>query len=461
MLNEQRTTSHRIRFVAIRRLMTAVTGLIIFTTSTVRLPGQEAAVSLTSFSGSLLQPGAGEGDILRRFDVDLLSNGPTHFFHVTDDLRNGCPWPERFGRTGATSDPDGVQPHLVYQYDSNMYIIALPPLVVELPANPEPEATFEQAGWQMTILEKNTVEGTPAWMVEAKERRGRRQILAVSESDGGVLRAEADVFMGQGDRFMLTLVRTERKQLSPELTQPLEELQTQLISLQVALKRRPDSHNNELSQRQVDDALAGIEQMTRLATGTPLEAMVRLIRTDTEQQKKRLASSSIRAKELMDSAAPEFSLSLVGGGKLESSSLKGKTVVLHFWDYRDSPLSEPYGQTGYLEFLFNQKRKMNVEVVGISTNPDLQNTENAGRGRRSARKLSEFMRLTYPIGHDDGKLLEAFGDPRDSKGQLPLWIVLTSDGKVAHYHAGFYEVDANQGLKELEAVLSEQIKKQK
>lgn len=281
MLNKLEKTRFRTQFVALHHLVIGAALLILMAFGPGKAVGQEGTVTLTSFSGSLLQPGAGEGDILRRFDVDLLSNGPTHFFNVTDDLRNGCPWPERFGRTGATSDPDGVQPHLVYQYDSNMYVIAMPPLVVELPANPEPEATFEQGGWQMTILEKNTVEGTPAWMVEAKERRGRRQILAVSQSDGGVLRAEADVFMGQGDRFMLTLARTERKALSPELTQSIEELQTQLISLQVALKRRPDSHNSELSQRQVDDALAGIEQMTRLATGTPLEAMVRLIRTDT------------------------------------------------------------------------------------------------------------------------------------------------------------------------------------
>jgi peroxiredoxin len=421
---------------------------------------QDSGVTWTSFSGSLLQPGAGDGDILRRFEVDLVSNGPVHFFHVSDDLRSGCPWPERFGRTGKSSDSQGVQPHLVYPYDTSMYVIALPPMVVELPENAQPDATFAQGEWQMTILERNTVNGVPAWMVEARERRGRKQILAVSEVDGGVLRAEAEVFMGQGDKFMLTLARTERKQLPPEMTQPIEELETQLISLQVALKRRPDALNSELSQRQVDDAINGIEQMTRLAADTPLESLVKLIRTDTEQQKKRLASSSSRAKELMGSAAPSFSLSLVSGGALDSSSLNGKTVVLHFWDYRDAPLSEPYGQTGYLEFLFNQKRKMNVEVVGISTNPDLQNSENAGRGRRSARKLSEFMRLTYPIGHDDGKLLEAFGDPRDAKGQLPLWIVLTADGKVAHYHAGFYEVDANQGLKELEAVLSEQIKKQ-
>jgi peroxiredoxin len=234
----------------------------------------------------------------------------------------------------------------------------------------------------------------------------------------------------------------------------MPELQSQLLTLQTALKRRPDAHGSELSQRQVEDVMSGIAQLTRLATGTPLEDLVRRIRVDAEQQQKRLASAASRANELMNSPAPDFSLTLVGGGKLDASALKGKTVVLHFWDYRDAPLSEPYGQTGYLEFLFSQKKKMNVEVVGVSTNPDLQTPENLGRGRRSARKLSEFMNLTYPIGHDDGALLEAFGDPRDAKGQLPLWIVLNSDGKVVHYHAGFYEVDAAQGLKELEAILS-------
>ena len=26
-------------------------------------------------------------------------------------------------------------------------------------------------------------------------------------------------------------------------------------------------------------------------------------------------------------------------------------LVLHFWDYRDKPLRQPYGQVGYLDFL--------------------------------------------------------------------------------------------------------------
>ena len=413
----------------------------------------------STFSGSLIQPGEGDGEILRRFEADLYTIGSEHFFSVSDDLRAGCPWPDSFGLTGPAVPGDKVQPHLVYNYDGTIYLINLPPLMTALPAAIAPDTTWEHAGWQMTAVEEQTLDGVSVWIVDARERRGRQQSLTVEASSGVTLRAEADVFMGQGDQFRLTLARASSKQLEPAVGTQLSELKGQLLSLQSALKRRPDSHGYELSQRQVDDVLAGIEQTTRLSKGTPLEDLVRRMRTDAEQQQKRLASAASRANELMNSDSPAFVLDLISGTKLDSTSLKGKTVVLHFWDYRDAPLSEPYGQTGYLEFLFNQKKKMNVAVVGVSTNPDLQTAENIGRGRRSARKLSEFMNLTYPIGHDDGALLKSFGDPRDSKGQLPLWIVLAPDGKVAHYHAGFYEVDASQGLKELEAVLSELLRK--
>lgn len=415
----------------------------------------EDSVRQVSFAGSLIQPGEGKGEILRRFEVDLLSDGEQHFFHVKDDLRSGCPWPDSFGITGMTETTDRVQPHLVYSFDETVYLINLPPLIVTLPEKIEALLEWEQSGWIMTAIESGSVDNVPVWTIEARERRGRKQRLTVDAATGITVRAEAEVFMGQGDEFLLTLEKASTELLDAAVTPQISELKTQLLTLQTALKRRPDAHHSELSQRQVEDILSGIGQLSRLAKETPLEELVRQMKTDAEQQQKRLATAASRATELMNSAAPDFSLSLVSGGKLESASLKGKIVILHFWDYRDAPLSEPYGQTGYLEFLYSQKRKLNVEVIGISTNPDLQVTENTGRGRRSARKLSEFMNLTYSIGHDDGALLKSLGDPRDSKGQLPLWVVISSSGKIAHYHAGFYEVDAAQGLKELEAVLAE------
>ena len=163
-----------------------------------------------------------------------------------------------------------------------------------------------------------------------------------------------------------------------------------------------------------------------------------------------------RQEELINTAAPDFVLKLVSKGVLESQSLKGKTVILHFWQYADKPLSEPYGQVAYLEFLFNKRKQMNVEVVGVAMNPSLQQQDTSRQAIRSARKLTEFMNLSYPIGYDDGSLLQTFGDPRPAGGQLPLWVVLSPAGKVVHYHSGFYEVDVREGLKQLDGVVTAQ-----
>ena len=95
-------------------------------------------------------------------------------------------------------------------------------------------------------------------------------------------------------------------------------------------------------------------------------------------------------------------------------------------------------------------RRVPLTVIGISTNSDFQAAETTARAARSARKLAEFMNLSYEIGFDDGSLLRSFGDPRDSAGSLPLWIVISDQGKITHYHAGHYEVDPREGLKELQ-----------
>lgn len=72
--------------------------------------------------------------------------------------------------------------------------------------------------------------------------------------------------------------------------------------------------------------------------------------------------------------------------------------------------------------------------------------------------MIEFMNLTYPVAYDDGSLLRAVGDPRDTNGRLPLWIVLSAEGRVLHYHAGYYEIDPAKGLQELDGVLTSLIR---
>jgi peroxiredoxin len=417
-----------------------------------------AEVRQALFSGTLLQSEAAsddsDGDILRRFEVSLFRSDAEAFFVVADDLRHGCPWPDSYGLTGPGTSGDGVHPHLVYDYDGTTYVIPLPPLLVQLPERVAADLEWEQSGWLLHAVSETTHDGKAAWIVEAAERRGRRQTLVVDDTDGTVLKAEADVFMGQGEQFRLAVLHASDTLLDADTTAALQETQRELLAVQSGLRRRPDGFQRELSARQVTEVQEKLPRILSAAATTPLKSLVTLIETDLGQQQKRMASAANQAERWIGTAAPPFELALARGGALNSAKLTGQPIVLHFWDYRDSPLSEPYGQIGYLEFLYNQSKAGGLQVVGVSTNQELQSAEHRARGLRSIRKLAEFMNLTYPVGHDDGTLLNTFGDPREARGQLPLWIVINGEGKVVHYHSGLYEVDAAQGLKQLEEVLA-------
>ena len=438
------------RFTAVTAIVTVSFSVLACLASDI----QAESTTIVRFAGSLTQEAA-DGDVsLREFEALLLKSTVTTFFSVLDDPRDGCRWPESFGQLKA---PNGPSPHLLYSYDGSLYNIPLPQLSPTI-TDAAVGSTWSEGSWTFEIIGTTTQNGEAGFKVEARERRGRRQSLIVSENTGELIEAEQDVFMGQGQRFRMTVKRMSSKPLPDEITEQLGQLQSELLTLQASLNRRPDSQLAELSQRQVENAQSRITNLSQLAKDTPLQETVLRISRDLAQQQKRVAQAMNRREQLLQSDAPEFALNLIGNGTLKSEELNGKTVVLHFWKYSDKPLSEPYGQVGYLEFLYNKRKVNGVEVVGIAMNPSLLQAETNRSGQRSARKLAEFMNLTYPVGYDNCALLRELGDPREAGGELPLWVVVSPAGKIVHYHAGFYEVDRRQGLKDLDNVLIEQIK---
>ena len=67
--------------------------------------------------------------------------------------------------------------------------------------------------------------------------------------------------------------------------------------------------------------------------------------------------------------------------------------------------------------------------------------------------------------YDRQKLIELFhkralkfGDPRKLGAKLPLWVVIDPDGKIAHYHVGFYAIKPDEGLRPLDEAVMKQIK---
>jgi hypothetical protein len=99
-----------------------------------------------------------------------------------------------------------------------------------------------------------------------------------------------------------------------------------------------------------------------------------------------------------------------------------------------------------------------VRVYGVAVDARLRDEQERGAALRSIRKFGTFMNLGYPVLLDDGTLLKKLGDPRQLGAELPLFVLIGRDGKIVHYHVGNYEVDVNQGLKELDAAVGEALK---
>jgi len=102
-----------------------------------------------------------------------------------------------------------------------------------------------------------------------------------------------------------------------------------------------------------------------------------------------------------------------------------------------------------------------VQVYGVAVDARSAEERSAPAALKSIQKLKSFMNLSYPIAVDDGKVLARFGDPPRYGAKLPLWVVIGPDGKVAHFHAGFYKINPDEGLRELDEVLVKLIREQK
>lgn len=431
------------------RVAQKILTLVLASVSVSAVIGDDNQMSEVRFTGSLVRPQGDQPLVIRNFEV-LLLDGDRPFFCVLDDEREGCPWPESFGLFSPAGER---QPRLIVSYDQLPYSIALPFLKLRLD-DTTVGATQQVGDWALTVdgVSKSD-DGVPLLEVSARERRGRRQSLTFDPVSGRLQSASLDVFMGQGEQFSLSVTQTAATLVTAASVSSTKETIDTLLALQEQLGRRPDSQLQELSSRQVAAGRKVIEQLTTQSADTALAEAVFRIRRNLTRQQRRVEETMSSRERIVGSAAPGFQLNLIDGSQLNSASLAGKTTILHFWKYSDKPLKEPYGQVGYLEFLYNKQSANGVRVLGIATNPSLQDSQQTRQAQRGARKLQEFMNLTYPIGWDDGSLIRSLGDPRESGGDLPLWVIVGADGKVAHYHAGFYEVDRRAGLRELTEAL--------
>ncbi|MEW4530772.1 MAG: TlpA family protein disulfide reductase [Maioricimonas sp. JB045] len=371
----------------------------------------------------------------------------TAYFAITEDTGDRLPWHERLGqqRQQATDElPAGNDIQFGYRHNDRLRNVTLVPLFV-----PHEGPLTEGMRW-MVDGKDHTVEGTTrvagneCWQIEVPDRLGRWQKLAVSKDSDTVLAARRRLFMGQGDRFELSVELESQKDLDAAALEAVRKPLTTLL----ALKKTTDDSDTEESP-QADP----LEQLTAQAAGTSLADFATLVQRELKANEQRARSVAELADRYVGAPLPEFELQQLDGGAYDRAAWSDKTIVLHFWEYRDEPLEQPYGQVGYLDFLANRVDTDNVVVLGVAVDPRLTIRQTHPAAVRSVRKLKRFMNLGYEVTLDEGAAIKALGDPRRFESALPLWVVIAPDGKVVHYKVGLYSIDPNRGLEELEALV--------
>jgi len=436
------------------------------------LAGQfdDAAAVELRYTGTLAKAARAADDTpVKRFNLYCLvtrepAGGRKLAFVVNERGAGAWSWPERFGSVAIDAQSKQISPgtpRLLYDYEGNPLIIPLPLPVPDYAALLKPGAkwTNGKEAWEVGRTQK--VQDRNCWQVDVSTNIGRKRTLAIDADSPLVVALEERVFVGQGDEHVLLMQLESLKTLDADQLAQTTAALPALLKLQADVQRNENETRPELSEAQIKIAAEALPRLQKESADTPFSSLVSAISKDIKGQLLRTDEVSRLAEKLVGKPAPKFSLTLTDNTSVSADALKDKITVLHFWEYQGEPLVEPYGQVGYLEFLYNKRRKLGVQVYGVAVDARLAERQSTPAALKSIQKLKSFMNLDYPIAIDDGKLLAKFGDPTKYGAKLPLWVVIAPDGNVAHYHAGFYKINPDEGLRELDDLLVKMIREQK
>jgi hypothetical protein len=375
-------------------------------------------------------------------------------FLVSERGSGAWSWPERFGRIavdrGNAALGGKAGPSAMFDYQGTPTALSLPLPVFSHSEALQPGVRWTADGFEHRVTGREQRADRDCWKIEVANRLGAKRLLWVEAGTDLVVATEQSIFMGQGDEHRLAMALVESRQLPPEElareTAPLDFL----MAIQGKLRRGEVTKPEDLTADQIEEVSRSLDEIERLAEKTHTRSLAAAIARDVKEARQRNDQVSQLRTRLVGKAAPEFSIETLDRRTFGSGHLNRKITVLHFWDYRSEPLVEPYGQVGYLDFLYNKRRSDGVQVYGVAVDGRLGREGERREALASIRKLRDFMNLSYPIALDGGEVLARFGDPQSVGAKLPLWVVVGRDGSVVHYSAGFYPINTDEGLKPLE-----------
>ncbi|MCA9082059.1 MAG: hypothetical protein KDA58_15965, partial [Planctomycetaceae bacterium] len=254
------------------------------------------------------QPAAVVKEFTARTVYQPLSGAQCRVATLVQESTQPLPWPEQF--TVQSIPPEGEQLPVVigYRHADRPYVIqALFPLFT----SPQPlalEASWETAGATFAVIGEKKVNEVPCWEVESVTGPARRHRLLVRKDLPLIESLRQTVFMGQGDRFELSITRTASEELTGDAWTAERSLQEQLTQLQIQLQRNPDDRAAGLTQQQVQAAAKLVPGLVDNAQATPYAAFVTAVQRDQQLQMQRVAGVAELGAKFVGQQAPRFTL---------------------------------------------------------------------------------------------------------------------------------------------------------
>ncbi|MBL8828825.1 MAG: TlpA family protein disulfide reductase [Planctomycetaceae bacterium] len=402
----------------------------------------------------------------KQFELTLLVREVTasgsQFDWLVDEQGAGAwPWIERFGRLSLNADrkPVGAAgPAVLMDHALGKSVVPIhAPLLAGGPALVA-GATWSEGDMNYTVDAKRKFGEQETWRIEGANNYGPRRTVWIDVESPLVIAAEDRVFMGQGTEYQLQMRLASRNQLSNDERTATEAGFAALLDLREQLKRPARTQSPDWRPEQRELLKQAIPGLAKQITTGPLVRLLRVASSDLDSQSSRADALAELKQRNLGKPMVNVTVPTLSGDALDASQLKDKVTVLHFWDYRDAPLKEPYGQVGYVEFLYARHKAAGVQVYGVAVDGRFKEEDQRRGAITGVRKLKSFMNLTYPLLLDGGEWISKLGDPRTVGAELPLFVVVDQAGKIAHFHVGTYDVDQQDGLKELDAAVKKLLK---
>jgi hypothetical protein len=426
------------------------------------------------YRGSLVPRKEEEGNDPQPFTLQLmLTQRDTNQWQLDwllkESGRAQWPWPSQFGtltwqdqdKPVATAPANGESagPSLLHPHDERQSTVRFPGLLIAGGSRLASGQSWQVGKDIYRVAGSEKVSERACWKVTVTNNYGLQRTLWVEKGQPLVLAGDSRVVLGQGKEHRLQFAMAEHRPLTTEMQKQVRQAFDTMVQLREKLQVKPGNKQYAWTDKQLKilrETLPGIRRSLR---DTPLFEIAQLATQDVSKQKNRKITIAAITKRTMGKQLSSLPLQSLKGKPFPEDGLENSVVVLHFWEYRDKPLEAPYGQVGYLDFLYQKYHKQGLKVYGVASDLRLADPEQRPGAIRGVKRLVEFMNLSYPVMADSAGYLQRLGDPRAAEARLPLFVVLDRQSKVIHYHVGYYEVQRDRGLETLDTVVKKALGK--